>query len=287
MSKEARDPSKISHHIHRVGYHFRSDVVDDACQELGFTYHNNRFVKEKDLVTINERSVMARAMAKHGIHLNNETQRETDDQIRAAIKELFPRIPEEDLKEILRHAWASGSNRVGTVASMDLPRRVQLAVIARIRHAYTDYDYLLRSFKWENARAEVEPDCLQKLIEWRGENQDDEEDNELEEVLRETIVIDDDDEDDGPEVIVIDDDDEDSTNDMAKGYNSDTSFEISHRVAADEDLGAESHDEDYKRFLGRPQRQQRPSQNRYSNVRQMIGAARERYRSGREPVEHT
>lgn len=256
---------------------------------LGYMYIHGRFVKEADLEIQKERSKMAAAMARHGITLNQPAQRETHDQVRNAIKELFPKIPEQDLKEILRHAWAEGSNRVGTASTLDLPRRVQLAVIARIRHAYTDYDYLLRAFEWKEARMQVEPDCLRKLIEWRGENEEDD-DDELEEVIRETIVIDDDDEDDGPEIVVIDDDepetitiedDSEPEGMTGPGYHSDTSLEISHRLAVDDDLAAESNDEQTKKFFERYRLRPRNMQRRAMDVRQKIGAVRESLRNGR------
>ncbi|EME48774.1 hypothetical protein DOTSEDRAFT_49180 [Dothistroma septosporum NZE10] len=281
VSRHAIDPEKVSHHIHRVGYHFRSEVVEDACQELGYIHHNNQFVKEADLRAREEHTRMARAMAKYGLHLDQaEQQQETDDQVRAAIKELFPRIPEADLQAILKHAWEEGTGRVGNNADLTLPRRVQLATIARIRHEYTDYDRLLRAFEWKDARAEVEPVCLQKLIEWRGETEDND-DNELEEIVRETIVIDDDDEaaaTNGSEA-----DDEDSVMAMENGYNSDTSIEISHKLAGDEDLGAESHDERSQRFLQRWHAPPRNVQQRRLDVRQKIGAVREQMRNGIAP----
>lgn len=262
--------------------------MSDACVALGYMYTRGHFVKEKDLAEQQERSRMAAAMARHGITLDQPAQQETHDQVRNAIKELFPKIPEQDLKEILRHAWAEGSNRVGTVSTIDLPRRVQLAVIARIRHAYTDYDALLRSFEWKAARMEVEPVCLRKLIEWRGENEEDD-DGELEEVIRETIVIDDDDEDEGPETIVLDDDDpetitieDDSEPEgTGPGYHSDTSLEISHRLAVDDDLAAESNDEQTKKFIERYQWRPHNAQRRNLDVRQKIGAVRESLRNGR------
>ncbi|KAF7191349.1 hypothetical protein HII31_07372 [Pseudocercospora fuligena] len=278
VSKHAHDPEKVSHHIHRIGYHFRSDVVEDACQQLGYIPNRGRFVKEAELADENEKSRMARAMAKHGIIMDEPAKQETDEQVRAAVKELFPRIPEEDLQAILQHAWAEGSQRVGTNSTIELPRRVQLATIARIRHTYTDYDRLLRAFEWKEARQLVEPTCLKKLIEWRGEH-DEETDNELEEIVRETIVIDDDDDDpsvrNGSEA-----DDEDSTAGLDQGYASDTSVEISHKPAGAEDLGAESHDERSRRFLDRFQPAPRNVQQRYMDVRQKIGAMRQQLRNG-------
>lgn len=70
-------------------------------------------------------------------------------------------------------------------------RRAQLAVIAHIRHTYTDYDALLRQVQYNEARRRVEQPCLDRLIRWRG---DDDDAGDMEDVLREVIVIPDDDE---------------------------------------------------------------------------------------------
>lgn len=74
---------------------------------------------------------------------------------------------------------------------MPLPQRVQLAVVAHIRHNYTNYDWLLNTAKvpWIEARRLVEQTCLDKVIEWRGEGDDAE--GELEELFREVILVDD------------------------------------------------------------------------------------------------
>ena len=78
-----------------------------------------------------------------------------------------------------------------------MPRRVQLAVVAHIRHNYTDYDKLIRQSTWLSARAAVEQASLDKLASWRGDDEDKQ--NAMEEILREVIVIPDDDHDDGVE----------------------------------------------------------------------------------------
>ena len=86
---------------------------------------------------------------------------------------------------------------MGTAKDVALVRRAQLAVIAHIRHVYTDYDRLLKRHPWQEARALVEQPTLAKLIEWRGDEDDAEE---MDDILREVIVIpDDDDEEDGGE----------------------------------------------------------------------------------------
>lgn len=192
-------------------------------------------------------SVVAKAFARLGLNYDRvKGNEETPEQVRAAIKELFPKIPQNDLDQIVKHAWEKNTKRVGSAQDIPLPRRVQLAVIARIRHTYTDYDALLGAFgDWKGTRQEVEPACLQKLIEWRGETGDD--DETLEEIVRETIVID-------------DDDDESARRDAASdgGDTSDSSIEITHRPAVAEDLRAEEASERDHRYFQRrgPERKQ-------------------------------
>jgi hypothetical protein len=60
---------------------------------------------------------------------------------------------------------------VGLQADLTLSRRVQLAVIAHIRHAHTRYDLLLKETSWENARRTVESLCLDILVKWRGDEE--------------------------------------------------------------------------------------------------------------------
>lgn len=114
---------------------------------------------------------------------------------------------------------------------------MQLATIARIRHTYTDYDKLLKLVSWKEARQIVEPMSLTKLIEWRGEQDDDAQD--FEEILRETIVIDDDDDEDddddyGDEAIEISDTDTNGVTSDGEGSN--TSLEILQQTIAPTDL---------------------------------------------------
>lgn len=89
-----------------------------------------------------------------------------------------------------------GKGHVGTVANLSLVRRAQLAVIAHIRHTYTDYDALLKQVQYNEARRRVEKPCLDRLIQWRG---DDHDTGDMEDVLREVIVIPDDDDDSNDE----------------------------------------------------------------------------------------
>ena len=217
-----------------------------------------RFVKETDLAEQKNRSRMAQIMANHGYAMQNINAEDSENtnQLRGAMKELFPKMPDVDMEEIIKHAWQDGSLRVGTNATLALSRRIQLATIARIRHTYTDYDALLKALgEWQTVRKMVEPECLAKIKEWRGENaQNDAEEHEW--ITREYIVIDDDDDDVADNAHKGHDaDDEDSS-----GYASETSIEITHHQARDEDLGAESSNETALRYIERlqPRQYRRP-----------------------------
>ena len=72
----------------------------------------------------------------------------------------------------------------------------------------------------------MEPRCLEKLVEWRGDNED--HGDEVEDIVRETIVIDDED-----RRINVED----------EGSSSDTSYEIFAKPTRHEDIAAESSDE--------------------------------------------
>ncbi|KAF2767964.1 hypothetical protein EJ03DRAFT_137463 [Teratosphaeria nubilosa] len=267
-SKHAANPDKVSHHVHRIGYHFKVQVVEDACQQLGYIPYQNKYIKESALVEQRKQEALTRTLAQYGITDPTLalTRRESLEEVRASIKELFPRIPEKDATEIIEHSWEEGTDRVGNIMDLSLPRRVQLAVIARIRHTHTDYDRLLRAFEWTQARAMVEPECLKKLIEWRGEN-DAEDDETLEEIVRETIVIDDDDD------VVSKADDEDS------GNVSDTSIEITHHVINVDDFGVESTDEKAQSYAQRVLPRRRNVQQRNNIAKQKIEAAKQRLRT--------
>ncbi|QIX02188.1 hypothetical protein AMS68_007705 [Peltaster fructicola] len=243
-NKTVMDPGKISHHIQRIGYHFRNEAVEQACTQLRYVIYNGRFISEQELQQRSSQSFIAQLMARHNLHPTAEVTKESPEKVSAAIKELFPRIPDKDLHEIVHHAWADGSDRVGTAADIDLSRRVQLAVIARIRHNYTDYDRLLKAFGWQYARREIESDCLKKLIEWRGEQEDGEDDG-LEEIVLKTIVLDD---DDAPRLrhSALR---RDLTPGTGPGDASDTSIEIVHRPAIADDLRAEDPSEQHHGYL--------------------------------------
>lgn len=86
-----------------------------------------------------------------------------------------------------RVRYKGGEPPVGLSRDMTLARRVQLAVLAHIRHSHTRYDELLRTGAWHDARKQVQSTCLDVLVKWRGDEETGR--DQLEEILREVVVI--------------------------------------------------------------------------------------------------
>ncbi|KAH6683281.1 hypothetical protein B0J14DRAFT_575557 [Halenospora varia] len=174
VSGSKEEKSKISEHMYRTGYHFREMIVDDAREIVGETVLTRTTVAPGEIEPI------------------PESQEEINKQADAAIRDLFPRIPNTDRTMIIEHAFRKGAQfhgepTVGLQADLPLSRRVQLAVLAHIRHTHTRYDKLLRETTWMNARKAVEPVCLDVLVKWRGDEETGR--DQMDEILREVVII--------------------------------------------------------------------------------------------------
>ncbi|KAF4556999.1 Hypothetical protein D9617_1g088810 [Elsinoe fawcettii] len=162
--------SHISQHLHRVGYHIRTDIFDEGCKALGYHVVDNKLTKQTDAQSMQEYEGVFRAF---GIDTAQETQKKDDEEdarkVQATIRELFPLIPEDEANQIFSRAWQKGSQNIGRAEAVPVPRKVQLAVAAHIRHQHTDYDRLLNAkVPWLEARKRVESASLRKIIEWQG-----------------------------------------------------------------------------------------------------------------------
>ncbi|KAJ4134748.1 hypothetical protein NW768_004349 [Fusarium equiseti] len=176
--KNAKDPTTsniLSHQVHRIGHHVRETIVEEARASLG--------------PSIDQMLPVSRG-APEPIP---KSQEEYDAQVDAALRDLFPRIPNTDRQMIIEHAFRrdptnkSEKEKVGFSEDITLARRVQLAVLAHIRHTHTRYDTLLRETSWQNARKVVENLCLDTLVKWRGDEESGR--DQLDEILREVVVI--------------------------------------------------------------------------------------------------
>ncbi|KAF2631093.1 hypothetical protein BU25DRAFT_333436 [Macroventuria anomochaeta] len=191
-NKTHADPEKLSHHVHRIGHHFPLDIIKLACSKFGYEYDEESGLR-KTRASDRENWMIQQVESystRQALHGRPTTKEGTKDHISGAVREMFPKIPEADLSSIVNHAFEEGTNRVGNAKELPLARRVQLAVVAHIRHTYTDYDKMLKTGSWMEARQKVEHVSLAKLKEWRDETG--EQSNEIEDTFREVIVLDDD-----------------------------------------------------------------------------------------------
>ncbi|KAF5672445.1 hypothetical protein FHETE_3748 [Fusarium heterosporum] len=161
--------------VHRIGHHVREIIVEEARTSIG---------QARDYVL---------PVLRDAPEPIPESQDEYDAQVDAALRDLFPRIPNTDRQMIIEHAFRRDptgngeKEKVGLSEDITLARRVQLAVLAHIRHTHTRYDTLLKETSWQNARKVVETLCLDTLVKWRGDEESGR--DQLDEILREVVVI--------------------------------------------------------------------------------------------------
>ncbi|GAB7363880.1 hypothetical protein MBLNU230_g4443t1 [Neophaeotheca triangularis] len=97
-----------------------------------------------------------------------EKDRKDKDAAKSVIARLFPRMPGEDVKKVLEHAFKKRSGRVGRTGTVSIDRRVLLAVTAHVRHVHTGYDTLLRrgGQSRQQVRALIHNQIQQVLRSW-------------------------------------------------------------------------------------------------------------------------
>ncbi|KAF2664875.1 hypothetical protein BT63DRAFT_428832 [Microthyrium microscopicum] len=167
----------IPQNMFRHGWHFPNEVLLAAFKAFSL----------KSNVEIDSlRNPLCRA--------DPQPEQETVENLTDMIKDLFPNIPENTIAPIVGHAFEKGiapgkkRGRVGQAADLSYVRRIQLAVIAHIRHVHTDYDERLKNKQaWSEARHSIAGKCLKILLKWRGED----EEYDLEEKETEVIILDD------------------------------------------------------------------------------------------------
>lgn len=87
------------------------------------------------------------------------------------MESMFPCIPKRDAEKVLNHAYLKGSGRVGRTARHSNEDKVRLAVIAHIRHEWTEYDKLMgeKGLTREEARKRVWRTVANIRDKWMGE----------------------------------------------------------------------------------------------------------------------
>jgi len=81
-------------------------VFDEACILLGYSFVNGKLIKNPEP---NPLSGFERTLARYNVDFGQDPARsatqEEADKVKNAIKELFPKIPQEALNEIFETAW--------------------------------------------------------------------------------------------------------------------------------------------------------------------------------------
>ncbi|KAG5968791.1 hypothetical protein E4U57_003966 [Claviceps arundinis] len=184
----------LSQQVNRLGHHVRQTIVEAARESIAH-------LPQSDAVTPDGKpEPIPISLAEYHA------------QADAALRDLFPRIPNTDRQIIIEHAFTrvsilphvhlqcSLTNRtisqrkngkaeqpVGFSDDIPLARRVQLAVLAHIRHVHTRYDELLKEAGYQMARRAVEELCLDIIVKWRGDEETGR--DQLDEILREVVII--------------------------------------------------------------------------------------------------
>ena len=176
--------------MHRIGFHFPTTVVAEVCAHYGIVLSAaGTLVTDENVEDFRKRRQNDRGTQRLSPD-RKKNQVTINTEARDSIRDLFPNIPDNDLHQIIKHAFQAGQKKVGTANELTLIRRAQLSVVAHVRHVYTHYDRLLKEVGYSEARKMVETPTLRKLVEWRGD--DDTGKQSLEDVFREVIVISDD-----------------------------------------------------------------------------------------------
>ncbi|KAK7544523.1 uncharacterized protein J3D65DRAFT_673267 [Phyllosticta citribraziliensis] len=93
----------------------------------------------------------------------------TLEKARVALNKSFPAMPKEDEEAVLTRAWKKSSGRVGRTETISMEVKVKLGVTAHARHAYTEYDELLKQgFTQKVAREKIKTDVEDIVSKWQG-----------------------------------------------------------------------------------------------------------------------
>ena len=89
----------------------------------------------------------------------------------ARLGEFYPRLPEDQRRDVVDRGFETGSGRVGRTTKLDLDEKLRRAVVAHARHAHTRYDELLGpgadAWDRESAREMVREDVRFIVSDWQ------------------------------------------------------------------------------------------------------------------------
>ena len=113
QAAKEKHASSLSHEVHRVGYHFPSAVVEKACTSLSVTLSSSgRVIYKQGAVPVyapvsskKKKSKKKGSVLQQAFAQIEASQAEIDTEARQAIRDLFPKIPEENLVAVVQLAF--------------------------------------------------------------------------------------------------------------------------------------------------------------------------------------
>ena len=94
--------------MHRLGHHFRNDVVEKGCDWRGYRSRGHQYVR-KGADGRSRHGAIAQKLETHGRRMglsdNDASSQQRNEQVRETIKELFPLIPDRDLNVVVSRAF--------------------------------------------------------------------------------------------------------------------------------------------------------------------------------------
>lgn len=87
----------------------------------------------------------AEASAAHRATAVKSRDAAVEHEFKAELLRLYPKMPQESVRNILQQALEKRRRRVGRTTKLDIKTKVQLAVVAHIRHRHTRYEELLKT----------------------------------------------------------------------------------------------------------------------------------------------
>ena len=110
-----------------------------------------------------------REAAREKAGLTRATRHERElARLAARLGLLYPAMPENERTDVVERAFEVGSDRVGRTTKLDEDRKLELAVIAHVRHTHTEYDERLASGEdREYIRQDIHRDVVCVIERWQ------------------------------------------------------------------------------------------------------------------------
>ena len=115
----AKESTELSKQVHRIGFHFPAEIVQRALTSMGIDLDKEDAILRKHETWPKNESKRGRGGHRHAnlikrngkpvvckdLNLLQMTQEEVDSQAKAAILDMFPAIPQENLYQIILHSF--------------------------------------------------------------------------------------------------------------------------------------------------------------------------------------